>query len=66
MLIDQYDVGGPAEAIVSILGDPQLRRESAGKGRRRARESSWEETARKTLQVYEEVLDDLKGKRSMG
>ena len=44
-----------AEAIDRVLNDTELRNEMVRKGLSRARTFCWEDTARKTLAVYEEV-----------
>ncbi|MEA3407295.1 MAG: glycosyltransferase family 1 protein [Chloroflexota bacterium] len=43
--------------ISQILRDPDLRQEMADKGLARARDFSWESTARQTLAVYQRALD---------
>jgi glycosyltransferase involved in cell wall biosynthesis len=45
-----------AEAIARVLEDSALRARMAAQGRAQAARYSWDETARKTLQVYEAVL----------
>lgn len=58
ILIDPYDVDAMAAAMQCILSDPNLAEELAAKGIARAREFSWERTARETIAVYEEVLGE--------
>lgn len=45
-----------ARVIIELLDSESARRELAGRGLRRAAEFSWETTARRTLDVYEEAL----------
>lgn len=58
ILIDPYDVDALTIAMQRILSDPDLAYEMATKGMIRAREFSWERTARETVAVYEEVLGE--------
>jgi glycosyltransferase involved in cell wall biosynthesis len=58
ILIDPYDVDALANAMHRILSDPDLAEEMAAKGMIRAREFSWERTARETIAVYEQVLGE--------
>jgi len=55
ILVDPHDQEGLAAALLQILEDERLRQELRERGLRRAALFSWKETARKTLQVYEEV-----------
>lgn len=55
ILVDPYDSEAIAKAMAEIMQSPKLREELAQRGYRRARCFSWEETARRTLQVYREV-----------
>jgi len=48
-----------AAALVRLSGDAELRATLRGKGLERAREWSWERTARQTLAVYRQVLGRL-------
>lgn len=43
------------QAILHVLSNPELRQQMEDKGLIRAKLFSWEETARQTLQVYEEI-----------
>lgn len=43
-------------AVKKVLSDDKLRRELISKGLVRAREATWEKTARETLKVYESLL----------
>lgn len=52
LVVDPGDKKKFAEAIHRIMTDEKLRGELAGKGRERAAEFNWEETAKKTLKIY--------------
>jgi glycosyltransferase involved in cell wall biosynthesis len=56
-LVNPLDVEALARAIAQGMADPQRRATLADLGRRRAREFSWERTARRTLAVYKSVLE---------
>lgn len=53
-LVDPMDVGSLASAISCVVGSHSLQRELRAKGLQRASRFSWRETARRTVQVYEE------------
>lgn len=55
LLVDPYDVEGLAQAMLDLLSEPAALRALAARGLARSRTFSWEETARRTLHVYEEV-----------
>jgi glycosyltransferase involved in cell wall biosynthesis len=55
LTVDPFDVNAIATAIKSLLNNSDLRRELSVKGQKRAAGFDWQETARKTLKVYEEV-----------
>ena len=55
--VDPRSVREIASAIELVLTDPDLAERLAARGRARAERFSWGETARLTLQVYEEVTD---------
>lgn len=61
LTVDPYDVGAIAGAIKQVLYDPLLRNELIAKGKKRADEFDWRDTARKTLAVYEEVTRERAG-----
>ncbi len=52
LLVDPNDPDGLARAMEDLVSDEEKRKELIGKGLERAREFTWEETARKTLEVY--------------
>jgi len=54
--IDPHNAQELAGAILHILGDPGLRVRLQNKGLARAKMFSWEDTAKRTLQIYEEVF----------
>ncbi len=54
-LVDPYDTDGIRDAILEILRDESLCSEMKEKGLVQARKYHWENTARKTLKVFEEV-----------
>jgi glycosyltransferase involved in cell wall biosynthesis len=56
-LVNPLDVEALARAIAQQMADPQHRASLAELGLRRAREFSWERTARRTLAVYKSVLE---------
>lgn len=55
LTVDPFDVNAIANAIKLLTKDSDLRRELRVKGLKRAAAFDWQETARKTLKVYEEV-----------
>lgn len=52
------DVAALAELLRQVLGDETVAASLAEDGRRRARAFDWDETARRTLAVYDDVLDE--------
>lgn len=54
--IDSCSVEKMTAALAALLSDPGRRRELSEKGLQRARDFTWQRCARKTLQVYAEVL----------
>jgi glycosyltransferase involved in cell wall biosynthesis len=55
LTVDPYDVSSIAAAIDRLIKNSDLRGELSVKGRTRAETFDWRETARRTLQVYEQV-----------
>lgn len=53
LLVNPYRVEELAEAINRIINSPSLQEDLIGKGLKRAQEFSWEDTAKKTLAVYQ-------------
>ena len=56
IMVDPYDVSSIAAAMERLLTDDALRAELSRRGIERAKEFSWEKTARKTLSVFEQVM----------
>jgi glycosyltransferase involved in cell wall biosynthesis len=54
--VDPKDVDSIAEGMSRVLGDEALRGSLVAKGIERAKLFTWEETAKKTLDVFEEVM----------
>jgi alpha-1,3-rhamnosyl/mannosyltransferase len=57
LLVDPLDVGGIADAMRQIAGQPGLAARLAAAGEQRARALSWSTCAAQTLDVYRRVLD---------
>jgi glycosyltransferase involved in cell wall biosynthesis len=55
LAVDPFDTDAIAEAIKLLMRDSQLREELSLKGQQRAAAFDWQETARRTLMVYEEA-----------
>jgi glycosyltransferase involved in cell wall biosynthesis len=55
---DPYDVDSIAAALRRLLESPERRTELVALGREQCRRFTWEDTARRTLAVYREVLGD--------
>ena len=55
LFVDSLDSEAIGKAIVSLLNDPSARAVLVQKGYQRAREFTWEATARKTLSFIESV-----------
>ena len=56
VLVDPHDVSAIANAIERVLADPELREELRTNGCTRAAKFTWERTARSTLEIYTQVL----------
>jgi len=54
--VDPYDVEALAESMHRVLSDPDLADDLRQRGLERAAGFTWEQTARKTVEVYREVL----------
>jgi glycosyltransferase involved in cell wall biosynthesis len=61
---DPYDVESIAAALRTVLESPERRAELVARGREQCRRFSWEDTARRTLAVYREVLGEPSDLRS--
>ncbi|OGO50734.1 MAG: hypothetical protein A2148_01680 [Chloroflexi bacterium RBG_16_68_14] len=55
MLVDPRDVAALAQAMGLLLSDETLRAELRARGLERAKQFSWQRTARETLCVYQQV-----------
>jgi glycosyltransferase involved in cell wall biosynthesis len=55
LLVDPLNVEALASAMADALSNPSLRAQLIVKGLERAREFSWEKTARETLALYQEL-----------
>jgi len=55
LTVDPFAIDAIAGAIKLLINDLQLREELSVKGQKRAAAFDWQETARKTLMVYEEA-----------
>ncbi len=56
LTVDPFDVDAIAAALKRLLNNSELRQQLSLKGQQRANTFDWQETARKTLKVYEEVV----------
>jgi len=56
LLVDPLDAEAFRGAVERVLDEPELRCDLVGRGRERLRRFSWEEMARKTLDVYREAV----------
>lgn len=58
-LADPMDPEAIAEAMIEMLSNEERRLDLAEKSRERAAQFTWENTARRTLEVYREAMGDL-------
>ncbi len=56
ILVPERDVQATANAIIELMSDEKLLKRLGDKGKEWAKKMSWENTARKIMGVYEEVL----------
>lgn len=56
VLVSPYDVDALADAIAGLLEDPERRAELGRRAIQRARLFTWEESARRTLEIYRRVV----------
>ncbi len=66
ILVDPYKINDLAEAMYRVLSDESLRKGMKAKGIERAKRFSWEYTARMTIEVFQEVYNEKKGKKYQG
>jgi glycosyltransferase involved in cell wall biosynthesis len=57
ILVDPESVVSIADGLKRVLSDADLRRDMTQKGLRQAQKFTWEKTARKTLSVYQKLLN---------
>lgn len=55
-LVDPGDVLGLSEAIAKLIENPALRKKMGRQGRRSAKKYTWDNAAKKTLQLYKRAL----------
>src|SRR5207253_5550304 len=60
LLVDPFDEAAIASAIARMIDNSDLRGELRAKGTKRAELFDWRETARRTLEVYEQVTQGMK------
>jgi glycosyltransferase involved in cell wall biosynthesis len=58
LLVNPYDEGQIAEAMDKVMRDPEHRRQLIERGREQVKKYSWMETARRTLELYEQVYNE--------
>lgn len=58
ILINPNDRGEISTAVTGVLSDPELHEELSKKGPEQAKKFSWENTARKTLELIEKIAKD--------
>lgn len=56
-LVDPLDIDGMAKAISLAMGDSERRASFAQRGLRRAEEFRWDRAAKKTLEIYRDVIE---------
>ena len=64
LLVNPLDENEIAEAMHRISSDPALQAEMVDKGLRRAQLFTWRDTARKTLEIYQQLATDFKQVRT--
>ena len=57
VLVSPYDVDGLADVIAELLNDPERRVSLGKKAVERAQAFTWEESARRTLAIYQRLVD---------
>ncbi len=62
ILADPGDPGDFCDAMTRVLGDPRKVTEMQTKGTARAKQFSWDRTARETIKVYRDVLKRSNGR----
>jgi len=59
IIIDSHNLNALIQAMYTVLTDRKFRSKMVEKGLRRAEQSNWRMIARKTLDVYKELLEEL-------
>jgi glycosyltransferase involved in cell wall biosynthesis len=54
IVVDPYDINKFAEEMYEVLTNDDLKKEMIGKGLKRSKMFSWDNSAKKTLKVYKE------------
>ncbi len=57
LLVDPKNVAEITDAIIRLLDDQELRKKLIAAGLTRAKQFTWEKTARETLAIYQHVMD---------
>lgn len=60
IMVDPLDIEALSSAISRVLGDAALRNRMIKSGIKRAAEFSWEKTAQKNMQIYQDLLAEKK------
>jgi alpha-1,3-rhamnosyl/mannosyltransferase len=63
VLVDPKSVDSIAEGLLKVLMDNNLRQQMIAKGLGRAKQFTWENTARKTLEVFARLAEDGESRR---
>jgi len=58
LLVDPYDTEVIAQGLIKMLESRELREDLIRKGKKRVGQFTWERTARETLDVYREVIEN--------
>lgn len=58
--VDPYDVKHIADKMYKLISDQNLRQKSVNDGKQWVKQFTWEQTARKTLEVYKQVINESK------
>ncbi|HVG28345.1 MAG TPA: glycosyltransferase family 1 protein [Pyrinomonadaceae bacterium] len=56
LLVDPFDTAAISAALARLVDDGELRQELRGRGLARATRFDWRETARRTLEVYQQAI----------
>ena len=61
-MVDPTDVDSLSDAMCKVLKDKELRLRMRNMGLERSKQFSWENTAKKMLDIYDEALSVYKSK----